>query len=171
WLDLAAEPDALRRALMQKWRNALNQAERHGLDLDIDTEGHLLDWLVDPYLRDKAERGYAGPSPALLRAFYDVADDACRPVILRARAGSRPVAGILLVRHARAATYQVGWTSAEGRALRAHHFLLWNAALWLRRAGTGWLDLGGVNNRDAAGIARVKAGMGGRPLDLVGGYV
>lgn len=170
WLDLSVGLDALRAGLGQKWRNALSGAERHGLALAVDAEGGLFDWLMGPYLEDKLRRGYVGPSPAFLRVLYEVGD-ASRPIILQALHAGSPVAGILLVRHGRAATYQVGWTSEEGRRLRAHHFLLWNAVVWLKRAGMAWLDLGGVNGGDAAGIARFKAGMGGQPVTLAGGYV
>lgn len=170
WLDLSPGLDALRAGLGQKWRNALCGAERQGLALAVDTAGALFDWLMDSYLDDKLRRGYAGPSPAFLRVLYKVGDGASRPVVLQALHAGRPVAGILLVRHGSAATYQVGWTSAEGRRLKAHQFLLWNAAAWLKRAGLTWLDLGGVTDA-TPGIARFKAGIGGRPVTLAGGYV
>ena len=48
--------------------------------------------------------------------------------------------------------------------------MLWRAVEHLKSADIQWLDLGGVN-AEAPGVASFKAGMGGAPVTLVGGYV
>jgi Acetyltransferase (GNAT) domain len=169
WLDLTRSPEALRAGLRPNWRASLAQAERHGLAVEVDEAGRLLDWLMEPYLEDKLKRGYEGPSPAFLKVLYEDGDAARHPLILRALDGGRPIAGILLVRHGPAATYQVGWTSEEGRRRSAHHLLLWHAVLRLQAAGLSGLDLGGIPPGET-GIGRFKEGLGGEPVDLVGGY-
>lgn len=169
WLDLTRAPEALRSGLRPNWRASLAQAERHGLAVEVDEAGRLLDWLMEPYLEDRLKRGYEGPSPAFLKVLYEDGDAARHPMILRALDRGRPVAGILLVRHGPAATYQVGWTSGEGRRLSAHHLLLWQAVLRLKAAGLSGLDLGGIPPGET-GIGRFKEGLGGEPVDLVGGY-
>jgi hypothetical protein len=170
WLDLSPEPGRLRAGLGQKWRNALSQAERRGVEVEADAEGRHLDWLLERHAEDKAARGYRGPSPAFLRAMHEVSTgEADRPLLLRALSGGRAVAGVLFLKHGKAATYQVGWTSPEGRGLRAHNLLLWHGLLRLRGAGFLWLDLGGTNEA-TPGIARFKGGLGAAPVTLVGGY-
>jgi hypothetical protein len=169
WLDLTRPLEALRASLRPNWRASLAQAERHGLAVEVDGAGRLLDWLMEPYLEDKLKRGYEGPSPAFLKVLYEDEDAARHPLILRALEGGRPIAGILLVRHGPAATYQVGWTSEEGRQRSAHHLLLWQAVLRLKAAGLSGLDLGGIPPGET-GIGRFKEGLGGEPVDLVGGY-
>jgi lipid II:glycine glycyltransferase (peptidoglycan interpeptide bridge formation enzyme) len=125
---------------------------------------------MEHYLEDKIARNYRGPSPAFLRAMHGASSDKSPLVVLRALHGGKPVAGVLLVRHGRAATYQVGWTDERGRAVRAHHFLLWQSVLWLVKHGYIGFDLGGINEK-TPGIARFKTRMGGKPFRLVGGYV
>ncbi len=171
WLDLSPEPETLRAGLDQKWRNALSQAERRGLTTEADPEARHLDWFLDLYLADKTERGYRGPSPAFVRVLHEVAEgESDRPLMLRALSGNKPVAAVMFLRHGKAATYQIGWTSPEGRDLRAHNFLLWHGLLELKATGTLWLDLGGVNE-ETPGITRFKSGLGAAPVTLVGGYV
>jgi hypothetical protein len=171
WLDLTLGPDVLHAGLHGKWRNQLRQAERHNLVLETETSaGKQFEWLMEHYLEDKIARRYRGPSPAFLRAMHGASSDKLPLVVLRALHGGKPVAGVLLVRHGRAATYQVGWTDERGRAMRAHHFLLWQSVLWLVKHGYIGFDLGGINEK-TPGIARFKTRMGGKPFRLVGGYV
>jgi hypothetical protein len=170
WLDLTPAPDDLRAGLDRKWRNKLVQAERSGLEVEVDTSGTRFDWLMEKYLQDKMARNYKGPSPAFLRVLSEMSADTAPPVQLTALREGRPVAGVFLVRHGVAATYQVGWNGEEGRQLRAHHLLLWRSALWLKANGLTGFDLGGINET-TPGIARFKMGMGGQPFRLVGGYV
>ena len=91
-------------------------------------------------------------------------------MVLLALHSGDPVAGVLLVRHGVAATYQVGWSGEAGRDLKAHHFLLWQSVLWLKENRYTGFDLGGINET-TPGIAQFKIGMGGQPFRLVGGYV
>ena len=122
WLDLSSGSDALHAALHGKWRNQLRQAERRNLVLETETSaGKRFDWLMEHYLEDKVARRYPGLSLAFLRAMHSASADKSPLVVLRALHGGEPVAGVLLVRHGRAATYQVGWTSERGRAVRALH--------------------------------------------------
>ncbi|GAB4178904.1 MAG: hypothetical protein OHK0024_17170 [Thalassobaculales bacterium] len=167
WLDLGAEEAALRAGLRQNWRNALVQAERAGLTVEEDAQGRLIDWLLPLYEADRAERAYPGPSGRFL-ALWLKSGGGWR--LYRALAGGEPVAAVLLLPHGRAATYQVGWTSPEGRRRRAHHLLLWQAALRLKAAGCRWLDLGGISAGRAPGVTRFKQGLGGEEVTLAGGY-
>ena len=85
-------------------------------------------------------------------------------------AGAAPLAGIVLIRHGASATYYAGWTSPEGRRLKAHNLLLWRGIGALREAGTDWLDLGGVDPA-VPGVARFKLGLGGEAFTLAGTYL
>ena len=170
WLDLAPAVEALRAGLKQKWRNVLNKAERQDLAVEIDETGDRLDWIVARYAADKKARDYPGPEPgfliALSRAF--AADRKC--LILTATEKGEAVAAVLLLLHGRSATYQVGWSGPEGRKLGAPTLLLWNAVTLLRDRGYRDFDLGGINDRDAAGVKAFKAGLGGEEVRLVGQY-
>ena len=171
WLDLRQPEATLRAGLAQKWRNALNQAERAGLIVEIDRDGkQQLPWLLEQYQADKAAKGYRGPAPKLVirmrTGMYKDGDI----LLLRAVKDGVPVAGILMLGHGKAATYQIGWSSTEGRRSRAHNLLLWQAALLLKKQGRDWLDLGGLLPDGAPGVTAFKRGLGGEEVELVGAW-
>ena len=174
-LDLAPEAAALRRGLAGKWRNALVNAERRGLGIDADNGEAALDWLLARYEALRRARGFAADSPVMIRQIVDNLPTRADAVLLRAvdgaETGGEPVAGILLIRHGRAATYLVGWTSAQGRRASANHLLLWHGLLRLREMGARSLDLGGLDVERAAGVARFKLGLSGRPYRLAGAFI
>ena len=170
WLDLTPAIDTLRAGLKQKWRNTLNKSERQDLVVEIDEAGDRLDWIAARYAEDKKARDYPGPDPAFLTALARsfTADRKC--LILTASRGGEPAAAVMLLLHGRSATYQVGWSSPEGRKLGAPTLLLWRSATLLRERGYRDFDLGGVNDRDAAGVKAFKAGLGGEEVRLAGQY-
>lgn len=169
WLDLRADEAALRAGLAQKWRNALHQAERAGLTVEIDRDGaQQLGWLLEQYAKDRAAKGYRGPSARLVTRLRTAMHKDGDILLLRALQDGQPVAGVLLLGHGKAATYQIGWTGPEGRRSRAHNLLLWRAALELKRQGRLWFDLGGILPEQAPGVTAFKRGMGGEEVELVG---
>lgn len=172
WIDLALPDEALRAALHGKWRNALVAAERTALRIETTSRpGPRLDWLLAHYEAERRRKRYLGPTAALIRAYAEAAAPGKGVLMLRALNGARPVAGVLFLRHGRAATYYVGWTDDDGRRLRAHNLLLWRALAALRAAGLAWLDLGGIDPAAAPGVARFKLGMGGEVVTLAGTYL
>jgi len=169
WLDLTRDEADLRAGLAQKWRNALNQAERAGLTVEIDRDGsRLLPWLTERYLEDRAAKGYRGPSAPLLTRLRTAMHKDGDILVLRACADGQPVAGVLMLGHGLAATYQVGWAGEAGRRTRAHNLLLWHAVLELKRQGRQALDLGGLLPDAAPGVTAFKRGMGGEEVELTG---
>lgn len=169
-LDLAPDLDALRAGLSGRWRNALVQGERGGLTVSDTRDGAGLDWLVERHGEHMALGGYRGPSGPLLQALQAAGNDTAHLRLLRAEADGEAVSGVLLARHGDSVTWLVGWTGAEGRRLRATNLLLWRAVEIAKADGVRRFDLGGINE-EAPGVAAFKAGMGGRELTLVGGYV
>jgi len=173
WLDLTPDEETLRGNLRSNWRGALQKAEKEDLVVQHDKTGRYLDWLMSVYEDDKIERGYVGPSPALIRAYDEVSKSVGRLHQLhlwRCVKDGAPIAGILVVRHLTTATYLVGWTSEEGRKANANHLLLWRAASFLKGDDVAAFDLGGYNEEEAAGIANFKRGMGGEDWVSVGQY-
>lgn len=171
WVDLAPGPAGLRARLDGKWRNALRQAERADLAIRSSRGGSLLTWLLDANERHRREVGYRGPTRAFLDRLAQEAAASDDLLVLVAEDGAAPVAGVMLVCHGRSATYEVGYVTARGRALRAGHLLLGQAAVRLAERGTRWLDLGGLNTDRAPGIARFKLGLGGQVATLPGTFL
>ena len=167
WLDLRLSEAVLRARLDARWRNRLAGAEAAPMVVMEAGSGPALDWLVEADARQRRARGYRGPSAGFVRALAGSGAG----MTLVARHEGICVAGILLPRHGRAATYHVGVTTDTGRRLCAHHRLLWEGIVRLRREGCTSLDLGGIDTVTRPGIARFKLALGGRPETLAGSYL
>lgn len=168
WLDLSLPAEVLRSRLAPNWRNHLNAAERRGLAVEVDPEARALPWLVERHLADMRARRYRGPSGPLVIRLRNALHKDGNVLLLRALLDGEPEAGILILRHGQAATWQIGWSSVEGRALGAHPLLLWTAILRLQALGCRWFDLGGINPTAAAGVTTFKRGLRGEEVLLAG---
>lgn len=168
-LDLAPPLPHLRSGLAGKWRNRLVRAEAAGLRVQADRAGPRLDWLIAETESQRRARGYAGPAPGFTRILAGASGEDA--LCLVAERAGKPLAGMLLVRHGRSATYQLGATTAAGRQLSAHHLLLWTGIERLKDSGCTALDLGLVDTVNNPGIARFKLGTGGAALTLAGSYL
>lgn len=170
WWDLTLEEDEARNALRPNWHGSLKKAEKTGMVIEWDAAGLFYPWLRKEYEKDKKLRGYGGPAPQLLDNLAMARPESNNMIIGKASFEGRPIAGILLIKHGQAATYQVGWSSDEGRKYCAHHLLLWQARFILNQQGITQLDLGGINDDTAAGIKKFKTGTGALPYMLTGHY-
>ena len=172
-LDISQSQAVLRAALDSKWRNRLVAAEASALTVHrVGSNPGQYRWLLDHEETQREQRGFAG----LPRPFYDIyiqsrQQPAQTLLTLRADLGRDRVAGMMFLLHGESATYQVGWSSEQGRQLNAHNLLLWRAIDELQQRGIRCLDLGGVNTARSAGIARFKIGTGGEVLILAGTYL
>ena len=81
------------------------------------------------------------------------------------------MAGALFLLHGNSATYHIGWAGDYGRKLNAQNRVLWEGVLALQEKGISFLDLGGLNTADLAGIARFKLGLGATPITLAGAFI
>lgn len=169
WLDLAPGPSHLRRTLRGKWRNRLARVERAGIEIRV-ADAALVRWLLDRSEQHRRTVGYRGPSRAFLGRLAEAAAAKDDLLALVACEAGIAVAGVLFVRHGAAATYEVGYGSPRGRALRAKHLLLWRALAMMHERGVRWVDLGGIDTDRLPGIARFKLGLGGEPETLAGTF-
>ncbi|MEH6633215.1 MAG: peptidoglycan bridge formation glycyltransferase FemA/FemB family protein [Halopseudomonas aestusnigri] len=170
WLDLRKPEDELRANLKSNWRNHLNQSFKKGLSLEVDTQGVHLSWLLALSEMDKLLKEFKGPSPALVTNLKRFTKDRNDFLILRAIEKGTPVGAVLVILHEGGATYLVGWNSQDGRKLKAHNYLIWNMVLELKKRDIKWLDLGGINPQEAAGVTTFKRGIGGEEFTLIGSY-
>lgn len=168
WLDLTKSEEQLRAGLNGKWRNVLSKSERSNLMITDDWVGTRSVPFLNAYERDRSEKGYDGPPIKLLVALLEFMVPRREAVILNAAKDGRDVAGILILLHGTSATYQIGWTTADGRKLGAHHQLLWQALVQLKAKGITDFDLGGINDEGAAGVKKFKQGLGGESVKLAG---
>ncbi|WP_343562888.1 lipid II:glycine glycyltransferase FemX [Kiloniella sp. b19] len=170
WLDLGKDEETLLADFKGRWRGALNKSLKQGLSLEIDRQGKHLGWLMQHNELDKQLKNFRGPSMAKLAHICRFTRDKNEFLLLRALKDKRPVAAIVLVRHEKAATYLVGWSSPEGRSAAAHNFLLWEGLKILKKEDTRWLDLGGMNEKEAEGVTAFKRGMSPEEYHLIGNW-
>lgn len=168
WLDLTKTEEKLRAGLNGKWRNILSKSERSNLVIADDWTGARSLPFLKAYEKDRQEKKYDGPPMDLLIALLKFMVPRREAVILSAAKDGRDVAGILILLHGTSATYQIGWTTADGRKLGAHHQLLWRAMVQLKAKGITDFDLGGINDESAAGVKKFKQGLGGECVKLAG---
>lgn len=171
WVDVTPDEETRRAALKSNWRNKLNKSERAALTIRWDDTGTLTPWMIAQYAADKAARGYPGPSPQLLMHLAREMTQTRDMVVGQASMNDVPVAGVMLVRHGRSATYLAGWSDETGRETAAHHLLLWQGSAVLKDKGVMELDLGGINDDGAQGVKVFKEGLGGQPFTGVGHYI
>jgi len=170
WLDLRPDLEKIRGRLKQKWRNRLNAAEKANIQIRSD-EGHRhIDWLIDQYMEDRRLKKYAGASPKIIRNLFNFSDPRNEALLLRAAQDNETIAAILVFKHGKSATYQIGWSGDLGRKTNAHHRLLWTAIETLKDDGVQWFDLGGINLEQAEGVTKFKQGLGGEDFQLIGLY-
>ncbi len=170
WLDLKKPEEELRAGLKSNWRNQLNQSLKKNLSLEIDTEGYHLNWLLTLVEIDKLLKEFKGPSPELVNKLKRFTRDRNDFLLFRAIENDVAIGAVLVILHEASATYLVGWNSQEGRKRQAHNFLIWNTILELKKRDIKWLDLGGVNPQEAAGVTAFKRGIGGEEFTLIGSY-
>lgn len=166
-VDLAEEA-AMRPALHQKWRNQLKKAEASALrvvDQPLDAQKHA--WFFQAEQKQQKSRGYRAYPAAFLQAYAAANKGDAR--LYTAMLGAQPVAGMLVLKHGRIATYQAGITSDEGRQHCAHNLLLWRIMCDLNRKKICALDLGRADLSD--GLRRFKLGTGARVEHLPGTYL
>jgi hypothetical protein len=167
WWDIGQDEARRRRQLRRDWRWGLNAAQRMDITIVEDPITHpFLPSLLQRYEIDMAMREFSGPDGKFLIRLRNASKQAV--TLLRAQQDGQDISGILLYHHGDAATYQVGWSDHRGRAAKAMHRLLWEAAARLPAHGIRWIDMGGINPLSAPGVTYFKRGLGAEEVTLCG---
>lgn len=169
WIDLTRpDPEA---GMGGGFRKALKKARGERLTLAASHGGADLDWILRHHDDHRRQHRLMAP-PARQAAALVAAQARPRDVLaLVAKSGSAILAGSLFLRHGGVATYYLGATSPEGRAVCAQHLLLREGMARLAADGVRWLDTGGLNSDGMRGVAQFKLGLGGALVTLTGTYL
>ncbi len=167
-LDLSQPAQDLRLGLHQKWRNALNKAERSGIKVRAGRDDGLFAEFLDGYRHMTRERRFAtSVTPELLAALQSVLPAERRMETFIATHCGATAGAVLIVRHGDTAEYLAGTVAEAGRAVNAGQLLLWRAVVAMQEQGVQRFDLGGLDARlTPPGIHRFKDGLGGVPYRL-----
>jgi lipid II:glycine glycyltransferase (peptidoglycan interpeptide bridge formation enzyme) len=172
-LDISLPMSDIRAQLEGRWRTSLVGAEASEMKVHrVGTNEGQYRWLLDTEKQQRVDKQLEGlPIPFFDMYVQSRKQPAKNILTLRSDLGRDRIAAMMFLIHGEAATYQVGWTSDQGRELNAHHLILWRAIEELRERGIRVLDLGGVNTIRSAGVARFKMRTGGKILTLAGTYI
>lgn len=170
YLDLTVDLARLRQNFRKTWRHDLIKAENSDLVYDAITDTNTLKTIIALSDHHRKVKAYKAPKRAYLNdlCMAHFEENAC--VALLAKHRNEILAGIILLIHGASATYQLGYSSAKGRSMRATHLLLWQGIKMLQERGIKSLDLGGIHD-DAPSLTLFKTGLGGRITKIGGLYV
>jgi dTDP-4-amino-4,6-dideoxygalactose transaminase len=167
WVDMRLPLDIIRKSLNGKWRNMLVFAEKQELQVESGSSQNLIDWVCEIHNENMNRKGFKGISSELLKSLA-LEEDSDNPVIVyKAISQGLAVAAVCVAYHGNAATYLIGWTSQEGRRLKANYLLLWEAIKELQDKKKDWFDLGGIDREATPGITGFKTGMNGELYSIV----
>lgn len=169
-LDLSQTQDALAARLSPKWRNRLRHGQSQGLVIRrTPFRGDPRHWLLRAEAAQARHLWYQPLPPTMIAAMAAARPGAAQ--LFTAYRRGEAIAAMLFLRHGAAATYQIGWSSAEGRRLSAGPALMWRAMLELQAMGTTRLDLGAADPATAPGLAHFKRGTGAALRSLGGTWL
>lgn len=171
-VDLGQPIETLRADLESKWRNRLTRAETNSdLKVFIQPSRAQLQTLLDQEVLQRRAKGFFGLPIDFVSAYVAAHEKPAQAFRLAWVEQKREtIAAMLFLFHGGVATYHLGWANESGRKTNAHNLLLWRAMQELPTCGVQYLDLGGVNTHDLAGISRFKLGVGGQVLTLPGTF-
>lgn len=169
-LQVLADPHRQLELCHQKWRNRLHHATETKLRLEHRPFDLVKDdWLFHADLAQQRRKKFRALPHSLIVGYAQTFPQQTQ--IMLARLGKSIIAAMLFLLHGPVATYQIGWTNADGRAHCAHHLMLLTAAGHLADQGIRRMDLGNVDTETSPGLARFKIGSGAAVRALGGTWM
>lgn len=169
-LELAGDEGHMRSRQHGKWRNRLVRAERHAEAKGLRIHHGAM--TPDPaHWLFRAEEGQAKsrryrrlPTSFTLAWLRAGGSDSARIFVVEQEGAA--IAAMLFLLHGACASYHIGWSGREGRAVGAHNLLLWEAQRHLAQEGFRQIELDLIDTRATPGLARFKIGSGARVVSL-----
>jgi hypothetical protein len=170
-LDLSLDLAEIRQNLHQKWRNALNTAEKKKLESRHGKDMLLLEQFI-PLFNDLISK--KAFSVDLGIDFYanvqSQSTDTEKFLVTLADNEGIPVAGHVASILGDSCVYLLGATNDDGRKLNAAYLLQWEVIKQAKAMGCRWYDLGGIDSEKNPGVYRFKQRMGGMEVTIPGPY-
>lgn len=169
-LDLTGTSAQRQCAMKPKWRNAWRKSQGKRFTCAMAPfSPYDHQWLLSEDRAQQRSKQFRGLPHTLVLAY--AASHPAQVQVLTARESGAAIAAMLFLLHAPVVTYHIGWTTARGRDLCAHHHMIMYAANCFASQGHYRLDLGTVDTDTAPGLARFKIGTGARVRPLGGSWL
>ena len=162
WL-IELESCDLYASLSKNHQRNVRKAVRNGAELVQTTDAKAIQHplrLCGASFARRSPRGETVESRAGA-AFFEAYLRSGRATFFQARIADRVLSSDLIVQLGEAAYYTSGGSDPEGMKLGTSHFLMFELARHLQRAGCKMLNLGVAKD---PGLSRFKAGFGARPV-------
>ena len=159
-VNLTLDEAQQRKSLLQKWRYHLNKAEKEGLVFEHARPDQLpeFDALYHAMTDRKKFPDYSAYDT--VPKLFATPVEKLRPELFFVRKDGELVAGAVIFKAGRSATYLYGATSDAALPLRAGYFMQWHIIRWLRENTKAELyDLGGTDGFQ--GLHQFKKGLVG----------
>lgn len=161
-IDLKPGEEALMRGLHGKWRNALRNALKNGIELDRGPLSELSGRFAALYDAVQTVKGFQPDIPPDF--YYQLYGPDFKHEVLIAHRDGKDLATITIGRAGRRMVYLFGATPEAGRRLNAGYFVMWNAILIGLTEGMDTFDLGGINEEINPDVTRFKRRTGGKEI-------
>jgi len=173
--DLTPEPEALLASFKSKWRYNIRLAGRKEVTVRRDCSSADLPEFYK-LLRVTADRdGFTVRSREYFERLYDLLVPAGLAKLFVAEYAGQMIAGAILFKMGRQATYVYGASSNEHRERMPNHLLQWEMMQWAREQGCTVYDFRGVAREidgkpvaALSGLNRFKRGFAAEYVEYVG---
>jgi lipid II:glycine glycyltransferase (peptidoglycan interpeptide bridge formation enzyme) len=170
-LDLKRSIEELRKNFKQKWRNCLNQSHKNGLDVSCDSSDESFKEFL--YLQEEM-RQRKGFKPAVdYNEFLEInrlSNQDFKFKIFLCKHNNQVNSALVLSIIGDTAIYLLGASNQDGRRLKSAYFLQWTAMNYIKNAGIGFYDLGGVDKLNNKSVYDFKAGINGNEYFHIGSF-
>jgi len=167
-IDLRPGEEAVMRSLHGKWRNALRNALKNGMELDRGPMSEFSERFAALYDPVRRAKGFQPDIPPDF--YYQLNGPDFDHDVLIARRNGTDLAAITIGRAGHAMVYLFGATPEAGRRLNAGYFVMWNAILIGLAEGMDMFDLGGIDELGNPDVTRFKRRTGGAEESAAGPF-
>lgn len=164
-VDLVRPLDVIRKQLDQKWRNQLNQSEKHNLQITTDGSADSFSAFLGLYDEMKGNKGFeTSVNEREFERMQDQLPSSQKMQVFLARENGLAIGGLVCSRLGDTVIYLLGATIGRARELKAAYLLHWCAIKWFREQGALCYDLGGVDLKTNPGGHHFKSGFKGNEM-------
>jgi hypothetical protein len=167
-IDLGPSLEDLRLGLAQKWRNALNKAERQNCRVEQADSGPVFDDFLKCHAEFSVHRQLDGTLGVdFIQALQKHLPDHRKLQALVAYEDNTPIGSALFAKYGGSAEYLAGNSNDRGRQMNSGQLLLWRAIVMMKERGVARFDVGGMDaEQTPTGIYKFKQGLGGSAYRL-----
>lgn len=173
-IDLTQDEDALRKAISSGHRNAINGADRRGLEITLVRDSQNIATMLQLFHMTSEKRGFRTHADNYYQVMLETLMPLGAAMLGTATHDGQIVAAAIFLDYQGTRAYAHAGAAPEARKLQAAVPLVWAAAIDAKAAGFKKFDLWGIAPLDAdenhpwTGFTRFKRAFGGEAIAYTG---